>query len=308
MNFYIILLLLTVYTTSASQIILKTRQVIHLELNKPGSIAINGIKYRESSGTESVSQFTVALNPGNYDFGEAFHKVMDGVEVVNINPIKPGALLSAIMAKRFNQNVMSDHSFILLKESIVGFSYHLELWQKPGCNGQLGSVKDLQIIVRVDNKIVNTVIGNSINGINSQKLSRGPHNIQVIVTNTGAGLWGSFPSLEKGFSTGRYLFVWQTPIDEKSTVAEPSVKIPEAIHEDVVIPDPVEYAPELSKTLYDVLVGIPHSIAVTNHSENDIEKSWNFQVNDTRHPFINHAAHIVLELPNYFTLPSIWSM
>lgn len=290
MNILLISLLLAAYAVSASKVELKTREIVHLELHKPGSVAINGIKYRESSGTTSNSQYTVSLNPGSYNFGEATHKIVSGREVQNVNPIKVGNMLSAIMINKYKPNVLGECIFVLHKDSIVGISYHVELWEKQGCQQKTNNPEDLQISIMIDGEITDTVTGNSINGFRTIILKKGFHDIKLLATNTGSGLWGSFPSLGNGFATGRYLFVWQNPIEQHEETLQSLP--PEKIAEPIKV-----LKPKRTKTLYDVIVGIPK-----------LETKSNRTVIDNISDGIITDGFTGVTLVHSHTFPSIWSM
>ena len=191
-------------TLLEKSIILFTYNSNGLPLN---SLYINKIKYRETciqSNNDGI--FALELNPGIYSFETEYGEphINKFTNYQTIMPIKHN--LNDII---INNNTLVSHSYYSEKEHYLYIAYQISL--VPQYNNQ-----SITFYVKINNNTIyiQKVIQNGFSYYKKIKMYKGHHSISITtITNNN---WCSCPSINTGFSYGRYFYSWIQNIENNS--------------------------------------------------------------------------------------------
>lgn len=185
-----------------TRIVLFNYNLIKNDYNKYTHLQINNIGFREtgiSSNFDGITAFK--LKAGNYNFSmkhansELTWKIFSNYDKI----IDSHHTLNSII---ISNNTLISHNYEYPKSHILHIAYQNVL---PFSNNSI------QFILQIDGF---EYIHNSHNGYSIYKnitLQKGKHFIKISTKSDSK--WCSCPSINDGFSNGRYFYAWVEPID-----------------------------------------------------------------------------------------------
>jgi hypothetical protein len=174
---------------------LEERSIVDFTTNC-SSVTLNGIAYRESSGTDA--HMTMSLNPGKYETNSDY-------VIFNGDTIYHSKMTDIIINS--GSTVLEDTSFYIDENSNVGISYHIDLLTNY-VDKFYGL--DVSVNVDIDGKSIHHEQNRFANGVKFSYLEKGYHNVKITVINDSPHQYKSFPSTGDGFVSGRQLMIWKT--------------------------------------------------------------------------------------------------
>tara|TARA_Y100001954_G_scaffold224594_1_gene264190 strand:+ start:62 stop:739 length:678 start_codon:yes stop_codon:yes gene_type:complete len=176
-------------------------------------LLINNIPYRETGVPPNFTgNIAFEFNPGYYNFNlnndlnKLYWRIFPNWRKIMSTQHK----LNDIIVR--NTNLVS-YNYYSDKDHILHFAYQMALFKQNN---------NIQFIIEIDNE--KTII-NSNNGLSIYKnitLIKGYHNINIYSKTNST--WCSCPSIQNGFTNGRYFYAWIEPIDNQVELFTNNIK------------------------------------------------------------------------------------
>ena len=229
----------------ADELILYSPRVVHFSSTTPGTIIINGAKYRESSTSQINSQMVMFMNPGKYTHSHVENSIVS-YSLYN-PPLFTESTLNNIQVLPYSEKVVDSHLLIVPQTSMVHIMVSLELILKPSCNikdrkaissiDALNSQNYPTVSLRINNNIISEETS-SMFGLYNRVLANGIYQISLVVKNPTGNIYGNYPTIGSGFIIGRQLASWYSIYNQNNTQST-AVKNPLSITVPIFIPSSV---------------------------------------------------------------------